>query len=41
MVGAVRAHDPATLHRVVFAVFGAEARRAFEAALAMSRSDSS
>ena len=33
MVGAVRAHEPRTLNRVVFAVFGAEARRAFEQAL--------
>jgi O-acetyl-ADP-ribose deacetylase (regulator of RNase III) len=34
MVGAVRAYEPRTLHRVVFAVFGDEARRAFEGALA-------
>jgi O-acetyl-ADP-ribose deacetylase (regulator of RNase III) len=34
MVGAVRAHEPRTLHRIVFAVFGEEARRAFEGALA-------
>jgi O-acetyl-ADP-ribose deacetylase len=33
MVGAVRAHEPRTLETVAFAVFGAEARRAFEAAL--------
>jgi O-acetyl-ADP-ribose deacetylase len=33
MVGAVRDHDPRTLHRVVFAVFGAEAKRVFEEAL--------
>ena len=33
MVRAVRAHEPRTLRRVVFAVFGEEARRAFEAAL--------
>jgi O-acetyl-ADP-ribose deacetylase (regulator of RNase III) len=34
MVEAVRAHEPRSLERVVFAVFGEEARRAFEAALA-------
>jgi O-acetyl-ADP-ribose deacetylase (regulator of RNase III) len=34
MVGAARAHEPSSLERVVFAVFGDEARRAFEAALA-------
>jgi O-acetyl-ADP-ribose deacetylase (regulator of RNase III) len=34
MVGAVRAHEPRTVDRVVFAVFGAEARRAFEGELA-------
>jgi hypothetical protein len=34
MVGAARAHEPSSLDRVVFAVFGDEARRAFEAALA-------
>ncbi|MFQ5876227.1 MAG: macro domain-containing protein [Acidobacteriota bacterium] len=33
MVGAVRAHRPGSLLRVVFAVFGEPARRAFEAAL--------
>jgi O-acetyl-ADP-ribose deacetylase (regulator of RNase III) len=33
MVGAVRKHDPRTLERVVFAVFGAEAKRTFEQAL--------
>lgn len=33
MVEAVRAHEPGTLQRVVFAVFGDEARRAFEAAV--------
>ena len=33
MVGAVRAHEPRTLRRVVFAVFGEEARRAFVSAL--------
>ncbi len=33
MVAVVRAHEPRTLARVVFAVFGGEARRAFEAAL--------
>jgi O-acetyl-ADP-ribose deacetylase (regulator of RNase III) len=34
MVGAVRSHEPRTLRRVVFAVFGEDARRAFEGALA-------
>jgi len=34
MVEAVRAHEPRTLERVVFAVFGDAAREAFEAALA-------
>ena len=34
MVDAVRAHKPCTLRRVVFAVYGEEARRAFEGALA-------
>jgi O-acetyl-ADP-ribose deacetylase (regulator of RNase III) len=34
MVSAVRAHEPRTLDRVVFAVFGGEARRAFEGELA-------
>jgi O-acetyl-ADP-ribose deacetylase (regulator of RNase III) len=33
MVGTARAHEPASLERVVFAVFGDEARRAFEAEL--------
>ena len=33
MAGAAHAHDPRTLERIVFAVFGAEARRAFESAL--------
>jgi O-acetyl-ADP-ribose deacetylase (regulator of RNase III) len=33
MVAAVRAHRPRTLERVVFAVFGADARLAFESAL--------
>jgi O-acetyl-ADP-ribose deacetylase (regulator of RNase III) len=33
MVGAVREHEPRSLRRVVFAVFGAEATRAFEQAL--------
>jgi O-acetyl-ADP-ribose deacetylase (regulator of RNase III) len=33
MVGEVRAHEPRTLRRVVFAVFGEEARRAFASAL--------
>jgi O-acetyl-ADP-ribose deacetylase (regulator of RNase III) len=34
MVGAVRDHRPGSLERVVFAVFGEDARRAFEQALA-------
>jgi O-acetyl-ADP-ribose deacetylase (regulator of RNase III) len=34
MVGASREHEPRSLERVVFAVFGDEARRAFEQALA-------
>jgi O-acetyl-ADP-ribose deacetylase len=33
MVSAVRAHEPRTLRRVVFAVFGEDAQRAFDAAL--------
>jgi O-acetyl-ADP-ribose deacetylase len=33
MVHSARAYEPRTLRRVVFAVFGEEARRAFEAAL--------
>jgi O-acetyl-ADP-ribose deacetylase len=33
MVGAVRAYEPKSLERVVFAVFGEDARRAFAAAL--------
>jgi O-acetyl-ADP-ribose deacetylase len=33
MVAAARAHEPSSLERVVFAVFGDEARRSFEAAL--------
>jgi O-acetyl-ADP-ribose deacetylase (regulator of RNase III) len=33
MVGAVRSHEPRTLQRVVFAIFGEDARRAFEGAL--------
>jgi O-acetyl-ADP-ribose deacetylase (regulator of RNase III) len=33
MVGAARAHRPRTLERVVFAVFGTDARRAFDSAL--------
>jgi O-acetyl-ADP-ribose deacetylase (regulator of RNase III) len=33
MVTAVRAYEPRTLEHVVFAVFGADARHAFEAAL--------
>ena len=34
MVDAARAYEPRTLRRVLFAVFGDEARRVFEAALA-------
>jgi O-acetyl-ADP-ribose deacetylase len=34
MVAAARGHEPANLERVVFAVFGHEAREAFEAVLA-------
>jgi O-acetyl-ADP-ribose deacetylase len=34
MVTAAREHEPRTLRRVVFAVFGTDAREAFEAALA-------
>jgi O-acetyl-ADP-ribose deacetylase len=34
MVDAVRAHEPRSLERVVFAVFGDDSRRAFERALA-------
>ncbi|HEX7310949.1 MAG TPA: macro domain-containing protein [Gaiellaceae bacterium] len=34
MVDAVRAHEPRALRRVVFAVYGEEARRAFEGAVA-------
>jgi hypothetical protein len=34
MVGVSREHEPRSLERVVFAVFGDEARRAFEQALA-------
>ena len=34
MVEVARAHEPKSLERVVFAVFGGEAQRAFEAALA-------
>jgi hypothetical protein len=37
MVGAARAFEPASLQRVVFAVFGAEAKVAFEAGLAAAR----
>ena len=33
MVGTARAHEPASLERVLFAVFGDEAHRAFEAEL--------
>ena len=34
MVEAARAHEPRTLRKVIFAVFGEQARRGFEAALA-------
>lgn len=34
MVAVARAHEPRTLRRVVFAVYGDEARRAFDEALA-------
>jgi O-acetyl-ADP-ribose deacetylase len=34
MVSTARAHEPSSLERVLFAVFGDDARRAFEAALA-------
>ncbi len=34
MVEAVRGYDPSSLARVVFAVFGADAKRAFGEALA-------
>jgi O-acetyl-ADP-ribose deacetylase len=34
MVNAARSHEPRSLKRVVFAVFGADAKAAFEAALA-------
>jgi hypothetical protein len=34
MVGAVRAHEPRSLRRVVFAVHGEAAERAFAAAIA-------
>lgn len=37
MVEAVRAYEPQSLQRVVFAVFGEEARSAFEAGLAAAR----
>jgi hypothetical protein len=33
MVRAVREHEPRTLRRVVFAVFGADAKRAFDDAV--------
>jgi O-acetyl-ADP-ribose deacetylase (regulator of RNase III) len=33
MIGVARAHQPGTLRRAVFAVYGREARRAFEVAL--------
>jgi O-acetyl-ADP-ribose deacetylase len=34
MVDATRAYEPSSIERVVFAVFGAEAKEAFDAALA-------
>jgi O-acetyl-ADP-ribose deacetylase (regulator of RNase III) len=34
MVGVARAYEPRTLRRVVFAIFGADARRAYESELA-------
>jgi O-acetyl-ADP-ribose deacetylase len=37
MVGAARAFEPSSVQRVVFAVFGAEAKAAFEAGLAAAR----
>ena len=37
MVDAARDYEPSSLQRVVFAVFGAEARRAFEAGLARAQ----
>jgi O-acetyl-ADP-ribose deacetylase len=36
MVNAVRAHEPRSLQRVVFAVFGDDAKNAFETALGMT-----
>jgi hypothetical protein len=33
MVAAVRAHEPSTLRRVIFAVYGTEAEAAFRNAL--------
>jgi O-acetyl-ADP-ribose deacetylase (regulator of RNase III) len=36
MVGAVQAHEPKTVERVVFAVFGPEAERVFRDALAQA-----
>jgi O-acetyl-ADP-ribose deacetylase len=36
MVGVVRGYEPSTLKRVVFAVFGADAKAAFDAALTAS-----
>ncbi len=36
MIGEARRYEPRALRRVVFAVFGGEARRAFEAALEVS-----
>jgi O-acetyl-ADP-ribose deacetylase (regulator of RNase III) len=41
MVGAARAYEPRSLRRVVFAVFGDDARRAFESAVASSEPTSS
>ncbi|HXV02942.1 MAG TPA: macro domain-containing protein [Gaiellaceae bacterium] len=37
MVGAARAYQPTSLQRVIFAVFGPDARMAFEAGLAAGR----
>ncbi|HET9322868.1 MAG TPA: macro domain-containing protein [Gaiellaceae bacterium] len=41
MVEAVRAHEPVRVRRVVFAVFGPEAKRAFDAAVAEAPGTSS
>jgi O-acetyl-ADP-ribose deacetylase (regulator of RNase III) len=40
MVDALRAHEPSSLRRVVFAVFGTEAKSAFDAALSEREGDS-